>query len=71
MHSYQRQQQVKGGSFRYITALLPAAATDIYYRDQIGNISTSHLREEVCTLQGAIRSGLIPSRMAWRRARAW
>lgn len=23
---------------------MPAAATDIYYRDEIGNISTSHLR---------------------------
>ena len=25
--------------------MLPAAARDIYYRDEIGNISTSHLRE--------------------------
>ena len=25
--------------------MLPAAARDVYYRDEIGNISTSHLRE--------------------------
>lgn len=24
--------------------VLPAAATDVYYRDEIGNISTSHMR---------------------------
>ncbi len=28
-----------------LQTLLPAAARDIYYRDEIGNISTSHLRE--------------------------
>lgn len=28
------------------TSLLPAAAADIYYRDEIGNISTSNAREE-------------------------
>lgn len=31
-------------SFRSLTAHLPAQATNIYYRDQIGNISTSDLR---------------------------
>ncbi len=25
--------------------VLPASAADVYYRDEIGNISTSHLRE--------------------------
>jgi hypothetical protein len=46
-HDYQRQQQQNGApsSWRSITALLPITATDIYYRDQIGNISTSHVRE--------------------------
>ena len=29
----------------YFQTMLPAAARDIYYRDEIGNISTSHLRE--------------------------
>jgi oligosaccharyltransferase complex subunit alpha (ribophorin I) len=32
-------------SFRSLTALLPSQARDIYYRDQIGNISTSDLRK--------------------------
>ena len=26
--------------------MLPAGARDVYYRDEIGNISTSHLRED-------------------------
>jgi len=41
---YQRSQ-LKGASFRHITAILPPHATDLYYRDQIGNISTSHVRD--------------------------
>ena len=32
-------------SFRALTAVLPAQAHSIYYRDQIGNISTSDLRK--------------------------
>lgn len=41
---YQRNQ---GGfsSVKSIKTILPAAAKDVYYRDEIGNISTSHLRE--------------------------
>jgi len=31
-------------SFRTIVAQLPKAATDVYYRDCIGNVSTSHVR---------------------------
>jgi len=31
-------------SFRALTAQLPSSARDIYYRDIIGNISTSHVR---------------------------
>jgi len=42
---YQRNQNAKGSSFRSITAVLPTQATELYYRDQIGNISTSHVRE--------------------------
>ena len=47
-------------SFRLLTARLPETATDIYYRDIIGNISTSAVREgddavemEVCEAAGA------------------
>ncbi len=29
-----------------LQTVLPAAARDIYYRDEIGNISTSHMREQ-------------------------
>jgi len=42
-YDYQRSNQGVS-SFRQINALLPASATDIYYRDRIGNISTSHVR---------------------------
>lgn len=27
-----------------LQTVLPAAASDVYYRDEIGNISTSHMR---------------------------
>lgn len=40
-------QMARGGpspSFRSLVASLPAQATNIYYRDQIGNISTSDIR---------------------------
>jgi len=44
-YEYQRQQK-SGASFRSIRALPPASASNIYYRDQIGNISTSAVRQE-------------------------
>lgn len=28
----------------FLQTVLPASASDVYYRDEIGNISTSHLR---------------------------
>ena len=31
-------------SVKNFKTLLPAAAKDVYYRDDIGNISTSHLK---------------------------
>jgi len=34
-------------SFRTLVAELPRTATDIYYRDCIGNVSTSHVRKPV------------------------
>lgn len=29
--------------FIFLQTILPAAAQDVYYRDEIGNVSTSHL----------------------------
>jgi len=42
---YEYQRNAKGASFRSITAILPLHSSDLYYRDQIGNVSTSHVRE--------------------------
>jgi len=42
---YDYQRSPPKSSFRQIVAFLPKSATGIYYRDQIGNISTSHVRE--------------------------
>lgn len=41
---FQMKQQASTPSFGQMTALLPAQAHSIYYRDQIGNISTSDMR---------------------------
>lgn len=48
---FSRQEYQKGSSsapasFRSIEARLPLEAREIYYRDRIGNISTSHVRDE-------------------------
>lgn len=44
---YQRGRGQNGVSaFRTIRALLPEGARDVYYRDQIGNISSSNVRED-------------------------
>ncbi|CAN6464014.1 unnamed protein product [Victoria cruziana] len=41
---YQARPDIRGASsFRHLTARLPPRAHSIYYRDQIGNISTSNL----------------------------
>ncbi|GAB6022985.1 hypothetical protein CHUAL_007080 [Chamberlinius hualienensis] len=42
-YEYQREQSGIS-SIRSFKTILPAAASDVYYRDEIGNISTSHLR---------------------------
>ena len=42
-----QMKAAKGASFDDLTAILPAGATDVYYRDIIGNISTSHVRSEL------------------------
>lgn len=41
---YQMKNQ-KGASFQQLISHLPLTATDTYYRDVIGNISTSHVRQ--------------------------
>lgn len=38
-------------SFRKLTASLPKNAANVYYRDQIGNISTSHFRKKTLELE--------------------
>ncbi|KAL4226817.1 proteasome regulatory particle base subunit [Mactra antiquata] len=43
-HDYQRQTD-QGASVKSFKTMLPAAARDVYYRDEIGNISTSAMRE--------------------------
>lgn len=41
---YQRSQD-GASSVKSFKTVLPASARDVYYRDEIGNISTSHMRE--------------------------
>lgn len=43
-YDYQRESQSGLSSVKSFKTLLPAAATDVYYRDEIGNISTSHMK---------------------------
>ncbi|RVX15786.1 Dolichyl-diphosphooligosaccharide--protein glycosyltransferase subunit 1A [Vitis vinifera] len=45
---YQARPQVRGASaFRHLVAKLPPRAHSVYFRDEIGNISTSHLWTEL------------------------
>jgi oligosaccharyltransferase complex subunit alpha (ribophorin I) len=41
---YQMRRNAATPSFRSLVTTLPGAATNIYYRDQIGNISTSDMK---------------------------
>ncbi|KAK6620620.1 hypothetical protein RUM43_010912 [Polyplax serrata] len=43
-YDYQRESQSGLSSVKSFKTILPASATDAYYRDEIGNISTSHMR---------------------------
>ena len=43
-YDYQRESQSGLSSVKSFKTILPASATDVYYRDEIGNISTSHMR---------------------------
>jgi len=54
-YEYQREQSGMA-SIKSFKQVLPAAAADVYYRDEIGNISTSHLR----VLEDAVEVDLRP-----------
>lgn len=43
---YQMRRNSATPSFRSLVTTLPGSATNIYYRDQIGNISTSDMRTD-------------------------
>ncbi|XP_037068406.1 dolichyl-diphosphooligosaccharide--protein glycosyltransferase subunit 1-like [Pollicipes pollicipes] len=43
---YQREHNSGASSVQQFKTSLPAAATGVYYRDEIGNISTSRMREQ-------------------------
>ncbi|KAL1124131.1 hypothetical protein AAG570_001901 [Ranatra chinensis] len=43
-YEFQRESHSGLSSVKSFKTILPAAASDIYYRDDIGNISTSHMR---------------------------
>lgn len=43
-YEYQRESTSGLSSVKSFKTILPAAASDVYYRDEIGNISTSHYR---------------------------
>lgn len=43
-YEYSRESKSGQASIQSFDTILPAAASDIYYRDDIGNISTSHTR---------------------------
>lgn len=43
---YQMKRTAQSPSFRGLTATLPGKANNIYYRDQIGNISTSDMKTD-------------------------
>ncbi|UYV65123.1 RPN1 [Cordylochernes scorpioides] len=53
-YDYQ-QQRGEGASVRSWRTVLPASAADVYYRDDIGNISTSHLRTHVDSVEVELR----------------
>lgn len=54
-YDFQRMPQSGQAAVRSYKTLLPASAQDVYYRDEIGNISTSHLREEEDAVEMELR----------------
>ncbi|XP_014669054.1 PREDICTED: dolichyl-diphosphooligosaccharide--protein glycosyltransferase subunit 1-like [Priapulus caudatus] len=53
-YEYQKDKSGFNSVWSFKT-LLPASAADVYYRDEIGNISTSHLRELVDSVEVDLR----------------
>ena len=57
---YEFQRENSGvSSVKNFKTLLPAAAKDVYYRDDIGNISTSHLKVRQQTDEETLRAPLL------------
>merc|ERR1719206_155373 len=54
-YDYQRQQNSGLSSVKSFKTNLPASAVDVYYRDEIGNISTSNLLEQEESVELEIR----------------
>ena len=54
-YDFQRMPQSGQAAVKSYKTLLPASAQDVYYRDEIGNISTSHLREEEDAVEMELR----------------
>lgn len=54
-YDYQRNPNSGQSSVKSYLTLLPAAARDVYYRDEIGNISTSHLRIKEDSVEFEVR----------------
>ena len=54
-YDFQRSPQSGLSCVKSYKTLLPAAARDVYYRDEIGNISTSHMREDSDAVEVELR----------------
>lgn len=64
-YDYQRNPNSGPSSIKSYRTLLPAAAKDVYYRDEIGNISTSHMREAEDFVEVEFRPRYICVRSLW------
>ena len=62
-YDFQRNPNSGVASVKSYKTLLPAAARDAYYRDEIGNISTSHLREDEDFVELELRPRWAPFRV--------
>lgn len=54
-HDYQREHNSGVSSVQQFKTSLPAAAAGVYYRDEIGNISTSRMREQADEVELELR----------------
>ncbi|XP_063976396.1 dolichyl-diphosphooligosaccharide--protein glycosyltransferase subunit 1-like [Diachasmimorpha longicaudata] len=54
-YEYSRESKSGQSSIQSFDTILPAAASDIYYRDEIGNISTSHTRVKKDSVDVSLR----------------